>query len=362
MANIKLKDFSGENDQYDNVLKVWLESAFSTEENRILLPFTYGEAVSGDVEPNFSTGNMSVEIPEGKLISELTIRKPPALTPGNIREGVNIAGIIGSLVAGSGGGSSGPFKMTTGVYKPKAATRVFDDSPGTYSGFKINSKGLWEKTITGGDFKPIGGRQYYIVYFSELFRVAKTHTSFSSYGKCVTLGNEAIVTGKQEDIGAGEFLLIYQGNLNKLTILAIVSGGKYTADGETWQPEDIYVWDVEECKGGMVIQHGGTKKPDAVFVIQTATLGISDPNGMYYAAWGIQSSLAHMMPRNVVGGTVGLLGHSSTDAPLEAEYNGNFLYCPNESEFAFYPDADFVVFSPNYDCWWFAIWGISEQS
>lgn len=112
MADIKLKDFSGESDKYTNVPKVLLESADSTEENLVLLPFSYGEAVSRSVDPDFSAGDMTVDIPSGQLVSELTIKKPATLIPGNIADGVNIAGVIGSLI--TGGGSGGKYIAVQG--------------------------------------------------------------------------------------------------------------------------------------------------------------------------------------------------------------------------------------------------------
>lgn len=363
MADIKLKNYLGESKPYSGVPKVWLESVDSTEENRILLPFAYGDPVSAEIDPDFSSGNMDVEIPEGKLIAELTIKKPPALVPANIAEGVEIAGIIGALAAGGGGGPSGSIQIKTGTYKPPTAPSVFGTSVGTYEGFKINSKGFWEKTITTEEFVPVAGRLYYLRYFAEEYRKAEAHSSFSNYGKCVTLGNKAIATGKQEDILGSEVLIIYQVNLKRLIILAVVSGSKYTDSGETWQPDGIRVWDVEENKGGVTIEHGGNSAPDAVFILQPSAQGLGGPVGNYFAAWGLRSSLAHLMKNNKVAGNVGRIGTTSAESPLESTYNSTYLHCPDAYTFSFQPNADYVVFSPDgSDCWWFAIWGLAAES
>lgn len=51
------------------------------------------------IEPDFSDGDFTANAPDGVAIRSAIIQKPDTLTPGNIAEGVNIAGIIGTLVA-----------------------------------------------------------------------------------------------------------------------------------------------------------------------------------------------------------------------------------------------------------------------
>ena len=104
MPDVKLKNYEGTPWPYQAVPKVWLESQESTEENRILVPFTYGEAVAKTVEPDFSGGDMPVPIPEGELVTQLTIAKPENLVPENIKAGETVAGVLGTH---EGGGESG---------------------------------------------------------------------------------------------------------------------------------------------------------------------------------------------------------------------------------------------------------------
>lgn len=92
---------------YENVPKVWLTHPSSTEEAPVLVPFTYGEAVGKTVEPDFSEGDMAVEIADGELVKELTIAKPADLVPEKIAEGEYIAGVGPGTHVGGGGGSSG---------------------------------------------------------------------------------------------------------------------------------------------------------------------------------------------------------------------------------------------------------------
>ena len=93
MPDIKIKGWSGTDFQDQNVPKIWLDAAQSTEEAPVLVPYTYGEAVSKTVEPDFSAGDMGVEIPYGELVTGLTITKPAELVPENIPNGMTIAGV-----------------------------------------------------------------------------------------------------------------------------------------------------------------------------------------------------------------------------------------------------------------------------
>lgn len=59
------------------------------------------EAVETTVELDFSEGDMVVVPEEGKLFEEVNILTPENLIPENIAEGVDIAGVIGTLAVGS---------------------------------------------------------------------------------------------------------------------------------------------------------------------------------------------------------------------------------------------------------------------
>ena len=58
---------------------------------------------------DFSGGNQTITAPDGTLVKTAIIQKPDTLTPANIAQGVDIAGIIGTL-AGGGGGKNITFK------------------------------------------------------------------------------------------------------------------------------------------------------------------------------------------------------------------------------------------------------------
>lgn len=96
MPDVKIKGFSGAELPFSDVPKVWLAAQESTEDNPILVPFTYGEALEGvEVTPDFSGGDMQVTVPEGYLLRSGVVKKPENLIPGNIKKGETIAGIPG---------------------------------------------------------------------------------------------------------------------------------------------------------------------------------------------------------------------------------------------------------------------------
>ena len=78
------------------------------------------ESVETAVELDFSGGAMEVIPADGQAFSKVAVPVPENLLPENIAEGVNIAGIIGALVAGGGGGT----KIAYGFYLPTGQAGV----------------------------------------------------------------------------------------------------------------------------------------------------------------------------------------------------------------------------------------------
>ena len=60
---------------------------------------------------DFSDGDQEIVAPDGVLVKSAIIQKPETLNPENIAEGVNIAGIVGTMAAG--GGSSADVRYVT---------------------------------------------------------------------------------------------------------------------------------------------------------------------------------------------------------------------------------------------------------
>lgn len=63
------------------------------------------ESVGKSIDLDFSSGDMVVTPESGKAFNQVSIPQPENLIPDNIAEGVDIAGIIGTLAAGGGGGA-----------------------------------------------------------------------------------------------------------------------------------------------------------------------------------------------------------------------------------------------------------------
>lgn len=84
---------------YRSVPKIWLTHPSSTDDNQILVPFTYGEIIDKvRIEPNFTNGDMDISVPEGSLVTDAIILKPVDLLPENIRKGTEVAGICGDFI------------------------------------------------------------------------------------------------------------------------------------------------------------------------------------------------------------------------------------------------------------------------
>jgi hypothetical protein len=65
-----------------------------------------GEVLDGlEIVPDFSNGDHEVAAPAGCLVSSAIIKKPETLVPTNIAEGVDIAGVVGTLESGGGAGN-----------------------------------------------------------------------------------------------------------------------------------------------------------------------------------------------------------------------------------------------------------------
>lgn len=96
MPDVKIKNYNGEYIAYKDVEKLHLSAADSDE----LVPFSYGEAVSDVPVPlDLADGDQTLEAPAGTLVKSAVIQKPETLVAGNIRNGVEIAGVTGTLEA-----------------------------------------------------------------------------------------------------------------------------------------------------------------------------------------------------------------------------------------------------------------------
>lgn len=109
-GTIQKPDTLTPNNIRDGVTVAGVEGAFigDTEEAIVALDMAAGDQV---IEPTAA----------GKVLSSVTVQKPETLVPENIAEGVDIAGIVGTLAAGGGGGS-GDWNVAVGVFTAGSAT------------------------------------------------------------------------------------------------------------------------------------------------------------------------------------------------------------------------------------------------
>ena len=109
--NISIKNRKGEGVAYSGVNSITLDTPEGDE-----LTIGINNEVEKTVDLDFSNGNMVVTPDGDDVFSKVEIKKPETLTPENIAEGVDIAGIIGTLVAGGGGGDGA--QVATGIVTP----------------------------------------------------------------------------------------------------------------------------------------------------------------------------------------------------------------------------------------------------
>ncbi len=104
-----IKDPLGRDVVYGDYKKIRL-----TKESGDKVIYSEGEAVEQTIELDFSSGDMTVNPDEGKIFSKVSIPQPETLIPENIAEGIDIAGIVGSMAAGGSNAvfASGSFTGT----------------------------------------------------------------------------------------------------------------------------------------------------------------------------------------------------------------------------------------------------------
>lgn len=119
---IVLKDRNGEPVAYYGIETVTFDTTTEGKQQT----YTKGTAVEGlEIVPDFSGGDMSVVAPGGTLVRSATIKKPEALTPENIRNGEEVGGIPGTFI-GDTEEVTLPLAMADGdmVIEPSEAGKV----------------------------------------------------------------------------------------------------------------------------------------------------------------------------------------------------------------------------------------------
>ena len=91
-SDIILKDRAGNDLIYQNKHYISIPDTSGR-----LVKYFAGEKVEKTIDPDFSEGNIEVIPEEGTFLEKVTVNKPEALLPENIREGETVAGVTGTL-------------------------------------------------------------------------------------------------------------------------------------------------------------------------------------------------------------------------------------------------------------------------
>ena len=119
---IVLKDRNGKPVEYYGIETVTFDTTTLGKQQT----YTKGTAVEGlEIVPDFSSGDMAVKAGKDQLVKSATIKKPDALVPENIRNGVEVGGIRGTLI-GDTEEQIVPLNMADGdmVIEPSEAGKV----------------------------------------------------------------------------------------------------------------------------------------------------------------------------------------------------------------------------------------------
>lgn len=115
MADIVLYDETGDPVTYENVETLTTDTPTEGK----TATFTLGEVMDGlEVELNLTDGDQTVTAPEGKLLKDLTIKKPDTLRAENIAKGISIAGVLGCIEKAPAGilDGTGRFSVTDALF------------------------------------------------------------------------------------------------------------------------------------------------------------------------------------------------------------------------------------------------------
>lgn len=153
MADIVLKDRNGSPVEYPGVEKIKVNTV-DGETVEFCDPALIPESVETTVGLDFSGGDMEVTPADGQVLSKVNIPVPTNLTPANIAEGVNIAGIVGTLAGGGGG-----MAVAGGTFTATGTTHTLEHNLGVIPIFIIVYP-------TSGFTSPVSGSGHFIIGFS----------------------------------------------------------------------------------------------------------------------------------------------------------------------------------------------------
>lgn len=91
------------------------------------------------VELSMPSGNQTVSPSSGKFLSAVTVKKPATMLPENIKSGVNIGGVVGTLESGGGGSTSETWVLNSALNKLSDDGNVIFNADFTSDGLSFSS-------------------------------------------------------------------------------------------------------------------------------------------------------------------------------------------------------------------------------
>lgn len=143
-ANVLIKNRNGEYITYNDVSRIVLET---DAEPKV---FTLGESVSKSIDLAFDGDSQEVTASDDELFDRVVVNKPANLTPENIAQGVDIAGVVGTF-EGAG-------------YQPKLRTLTLSRSGNTITISNPSTNGSYVEK--------------YLIFDNDEFQKEQTTTSF----------------------------------------------------------------------------------------------------------------------------------------------------------------------------------------
>ena len=220
-ANVKLKNKNGEEEVYNDISVILLET--DTNEKAT---YSYGVMSTGEVVLDFSNGHQEVEPDDEELYNKVIIQKPATLIPENIAEGVEIAGLLGTF---EGAGNKPQLRTVT---ISRSGDTISISNPST-NGSYVKSYNIYlndelVKNQTGTSFSIIsfnthGEVKFEVTAVADLFLEAEKSTAVTTTTHSLTQDLENLTTS----------------NSNTLIVDALTYSTKLAPVSGMFLPEDI---------------------------------------------------------------------------------------------------------------------------
>lgn len=186
------------------------------------------------IDLDFTNGNQRIEAPDGMAVKSANIVKPSTLTPANIAKGVDIAGVIGTLVMG--GGVIEGVKVNKGEFNTTTSTVTIEHNLGCVPDVMI----LFSK------FAPKNLRLFMTISFSTAFIAACP----SAKSITVFLNNSGAINPMEiadgHDAALSDFLAGY-GFMRNVTTTHFTVGGSSSGALDTASTQSLVDGNFTDC-------------------------------------------------------------------------------------------------------------------